>query len=83
VDAVLLSAHTVLTPFLNFVSGDATAILFIVFNLAHAQIKQVVAAYFLTMRFVIGIYSAAVVGFVFVLDVIACLRSDQHRQGHE
>ena len=49
VDAVLFSANAVLAPFLDFVSGDATAVLHIVLHLAHAQIEQIVTAYFLAM----------------------------------
>jgi hypothetical protein len=76
----LLSANTVLTSFLNFVGGDTTAILHVVLNLAHAQIEQIVATYFLAIGFVIGINGAAVIGFVFVFDVVATLRPRQHGQ---
>ena len=68
------SANAVLAPFFNFFSGDAAAVFDVILDLAHAQVEHVVAADLLTMRLVIGGGGAAIVGLIFVLDVIAALR---------
>ncbi len=49
VDAVLFSANAVLAALLDFVGGDAATVLHIVLHLTHAQIEQIVTAYFLAM----------------------------------
>jgi hypothetical protein len=76
------SANAVFTSFLDFVSGDAAAIFDVVFNFSHTQVEQIIASNFLAIRFVIGVECTTVIGFVFVLDVVATLRGCPHRQQH-
>ena len=68
------SANAVLTPFFNFFGGNAAAVFDVILDLAHAQIEHVVAADLLTMGLVIGGVGSAIVGLVFVLDVVTALR---------
>lgn len=67
-------ADTVLTSLLNLVSCDTTTVFDVVLDLAHTQIQQVVTANFLTKRFVIRVNCTAVVGLVFIFNVITSLR---------
>jgi hypothetical protein len=69
----LLSTNAVFTSLLDFVCGDAAAVFDVVFDFAHAQIKQIIATNLLAISLVVGIDRATVIGLVFVLDVVAAL----------
>jgi len=74
------SANAVLAPFFYFFGGNAAAVFDVILDLAHAQIERVVAADLLAVGLVIGGGGSAIVGLVFVLDVVTALRI--HSKAH-
>jgi hypothetical protein len=71
------STNAVFTSFLDFVGTDTAAVFDIVLDFTHTKIEQITAANLLALRLIVICCCSTIAGFVFVLDVIAALRTHQ------